>query len=134
MTSTPDASILRQCLVVDQAGSFASAPADAYRSALLSPQQPLAVAIVDRSADIAVAAREIAKTRLRLVGRSTQGIDLVLVNEFVAESLAVKLAEALWGSSEEKATLPWAVVPSGERGSKLYEADGLSIIKIGQER
>ena len=154
-TTTPDATILSQFLVVDQTGELKDVVGNSRFRPLTSPPHPMAVAVVDRTADTAAAARELARTRLLFGGKSTQAVDLVLVNEFVADDFAAKLAEELArpsggeiglvnskaghksspGQGKQKlGSVP--EVPSGRGGSgqKLYEVNGVSVIKIGADR
>ncbi|KAH7110260.1 hypothetical protein EDB81DRAFT_894828 [Dactylonectria macrodidyma] len=154
-TTTPDASILAQCLVVDQTGELKDAPGNRRFKALTSSPHPMAVAVVDRTADIGAAARGLAQSRLLFAGRSTQAIDLVLVNDFVADDLAARLAEELARQSggkqgvvdnsaghkksphQEKARLggePNGSSNDGGRGQTLYEVAGVSVVKIGADR
>lgn len=145
VSSTPDASVLDQCLFVDQAGERDhAAPVKARFGALLSPPEPMAVAVVDRTADIPGAARELAQTRLLFAGKSAQAVDLVLVNEYVAERFAERLAVELGGSPGTKAEpspgLSSRSSPSSShqqgpgRGQKLFKVGGVSIIKIGSDQ
>ncbi len=115
----------------------------------------MAVAVIDRTADIEAAARELARTRLIFGGKSTQAVDLVLVSEFVVDDLAAKLAEELARPFEnetglvrtkaghqssragvEKRPGSLLVGSSGHvgGGEKLYEVNGVSLIKIGPDR
>jgi hypothetical protein len=76
----PTESLLRSCLVIDQAHSFS---ADAWGRVLTCDRQCRAVAIVDRSTDLDLAAKEIAASRAFMGGQGCYAPDFVLVNEFV---------------------------------------------------
>lgn len=52
---------------------------------LLSPASSSVVAVVDRTADLSLAARELVQARSLFAGRSPYAPDVVLVNEFVAK-------------------------------------------------
>ncbi|KPI36600.1 uncharacterized protein AB675_4433 [Cyphellophora attinorum] len=79
VSNRPIESVLRSCLVVDQANSSSS---DAGGRILTCDSQRRAVAIVDRSADLDLAAKEIAASRYFVGGEGDYAPDLVLVNEF----------------------------------------------------
>lgn len=71
---------------------------------LLSPSESPAVAIVDRTADIGLAAREIAHARKAFGSRSPYSPGVVLVNEFVMQDFLQALKPTT-GNSNEKASL-----------------------------
>jgi acyl-CoA reductase-like NAD-dependent aldehyde dehydrogenase len=70
----PDASFLSKTLVVAQTG-------EEY-AGLVSPSNLRAVAIVDRTGNVAEAARALVAARFALGGRSPYSPDVVLVHEF----------------------------------------------------
>lgn len=85
---------LTRCVVVDQKpGSKNNFAAERV---LLSPEYRN-IALVDRTGDTKLAAREIIASRLMFGGASSYAVDLVLVNEFVEgefrEALSRELAE-----------------------------------------
>ncbi|PSN64645.1 hypothetical protein BS50DRAFT_557292 [Corynespora cassiicola Philippines] len=84
---------LSKCAVVDQRpdGSNSKIPAQIL---LYSPKSRN-VALVDRTCDIRLAAREIVTSRLAYNGASRYSVDLVLVNEFVAARFQSALIEEL---------------------------------------
>lgn len=53
------------------------------------------IAVVDRTADVKLAAREIVVSRLAFGGFSRYAVDLVLVNEFVEEEFATAVVQQL---------------------------------------
>lgn len=61
---------------------------------LASPSRARVVAVVDRSADVQVAAKAIAAARLSFSGSSPYAPDVVLVNEFVKKDFLNALLEA----------------------------------------
>lgn len=76
-----DTSILENALLVDQTSSAASN----LTNQLISSSAKRTVAIVDRTADIQLAAKAITKARFSFGGTSPYAPDLVLVNEFVKQ-------------------------------------------------
>lgn len=96
---------MRRGIVVDQAGRTDETSSS---STLASVQGSRVIAIVDRSADIQIAAKEIVRARAGFRGRSTYAPDLVLVNEFAMRSFVdtavVALTQYLSGSSLDVGT------------------------------
>ncbi|KAJ6094584.1 hypothetical protein N7467_002097 [Penicillium canescens] len=72
----PDPSFLNKALIVDQTGESNT------NGGLVSPATARTVAIVDRTANITEAAKELVAARFALGGRSPYSPDLVLVHEF----------------------------------------------------
>ncbi|KAJ6013005.1 hypothetical protein N7522_003360 [Penicillium canescens] len=72
----PDPSFLNKALIVDQTGESNT------NGGLVSPATARTVAIVDRTANINEAAKELVAARFALGGRSPYSPDLVLVHEF----------------------------------------------------
>ena len=68
-------------------------PSLSYREDSLPTDLPLAIAVVDRSADIDKAAAAIIQARLSYNGRSLYAPDIVLVNEFVKKELLHSLVK-----------------------------------------
>ncbi|MCJ1472608.1 hypothetical protein MMC13_001257 [Lambiella insularis] len=79
-TSRPD-DFPAKCLVVDQTGTFQKA----HSPLVASSPSSRAIAFVDRTADLTIAAREIVAARAAFGGKSPYAPDFVLVNEFVEE-------------------------------------------------
>ncbi|KAK2065740.1 hypothetical protein LY76DRAFT_631098 [Colletotrichum caudatum] len=76
-----DADILEQAILVDQTNK---SPVPAVRANnLVSANAARTVAVVDRTADVEVAAKAITAARFGFSGQSSYAPDLVLVNEFV---------------------------------------------------
>lgn len=75
-----DQKVLENAIVIRQAldGSWPKA------NELLSPASSTVVAVVDRTADLTLAARELVQARSLFAGKSPYAPDIVLVNEFVA--------------------------------------------------
>lgn len=72
--------------MVDQRGGEQQLDMDiSERHLLTSPNDAIALVVVDRTADIDEAARLITQARTSFGGRSPYSPDLVLVNEFVKE-------------------------------------------------
>ncbi len=80
VNSRPSAEILNRCLVIDQAVTIS--PSLGKRSLVSAPAAG-AVAIVDRTANIGLAAREIIHAVTILSGRGPYAPAWILVNEFV---------------------------------------------------
>ncbi|KAM6540359.1 hypothetical protein FALCPG4_002077 [Fusarium falciforme] len=82
-TSEPDTSLIESWLVVDQTGNADVGPgAEKY---LPSRPESLSLGVVDRTANVKAAARELVQSRLAFRGSSRQAVDWVLVNEFAVE-------------------------------------------------
>lgn len=75
-----DKELLRKALIVDQNGSEGRPP---RTNDLTSLPHSLVVAVVDRTANIPLAAKELVNARFTFGGTSAYGPDVVLVNEFV---------------------------------------------------
>ena len=81
-----DAHLMERCSVVDQTGELGSA--------IYGLQHPVArqvLAVVDRSANIAAAAKAIVSSRCSFQGTSPYAVDIVLVNEWVKNQLLEEL-------------------------------------------
>jgi hypothetical protein len=92
---------LARCLVVDQLGQLG--PACNMPNTIVSRPNARALAIVDRTGDIKLAAKEVVASRLAFGGRSHCAVDRVFVNEFVAEEFLATVVHEL--SNYEKARL-----------------------------
>ncbi|OJJ08336.1 hypothetical protein ASPVEDRAFT_89562 [Aspergillus versicolor CBS 583.65] len=84
---------LARCLVVDQLGRLGST--DDVLGRVVSAPAARAVALVDRTADAKLAAREVVASRLAFGGRSHCAVDQVFVNEFVADDFLDAVAHEL---------------------------------------
>ncbi len=94
-----DKSVLDKAVLVDQNGNGSSAT---LASQLISSSRARAIAVVDRTADIEVAARAITRARFSFGGASPYSPDLVLVNEFAKERFfkaCLKYATELFAAS-----------------------------------
>ncbi|KAI4730370.1 hypothetical protein E4T49_01692 [Aureobasidium sp. EXF-10728] len=84
-------SFLQQCLVVNQTSE--RLPLDSISKQLMSKPAGRVVAIVDRTANVESAAKEIFASRMQYGGKSRYAIDQVFVNEFVAVEFLAALQE-----------------------------------------
>lgn len=80
ISSRPPVDFLSCCIVVDQTGSISAA---STQRLIRSDAGVAAVAIVDRTANIDQAAKEIVKSRIAFSGRGRYAPSYILVNEFV---------------------------------------------------
>lgn len=98
-----DPAILNEAIVVDQNSDERWPRANQ----LASPSSSCTFAVVDRTADVRIAARELTAARFGFGGSSPYAPDLVLVNEFVKSDLLQALAEETRkiASSGEKSEL-----------------------------
>ncbi|GAB1737206.1 hypothetical protein NU219Hw_g1138t1 [Hortaea werneckii] len=102
-----DKALLESALVVRQTGI------EQGINLLSSPAKSTTVAVVDRTADISLAARELVAATFAFGGRSPYAPDYVLVNEFVKRAfLQAVVAECAKLNGLE------AVNPSAEKGTK----------------
>jgi hypothetical protein len=104
VTERPDAEFMEQCLIVDQTNGSVLDPSQdqaSYARSLISiPQRT--VAVVERTGDIAVAAKEIASCTMLFNGQSRYSVDQVLVNEYVFEKFLTALERELLSGAERK--------------------------------
>lgn len=87
------ADFLARCLVVDQLGRL-DGTGD-FLGRVVSAPTTRAVALVDRTADPNLAAKEVVASRLAFGGRSHCAVDQVFVNEFVADDFLDAVAHEL---------------------------------------
>lgn len=80
VSSRPPVDFLTRCIVVDQTGSISAA---GMQRLISSETGGAAVAIVDRTADVDQAAKEILKSRMSFSGRGPYAPRYIIVNEFV---------------------------------------------------
>lgn len=83
---------LAKCVLVDQAGNIES---NVTARRVLSSPSRRNVAIVDRTGDVHLAAKEIVASCLIFGGKSRYAPDLVLVNEYVASDLSSAMSELI---------------------------------------
>ncbi|KAI7158523.1 ALDH-like protein [Hortaea werneckii] len=130
-----DKALLESALVVRQTGNEQVSGI----SLLSSPAKSITVAIVDRTADITLAAQELVAATFAFGGRSPYAPDYILVNEFVKRAfLRVVVAECAKFNSLQ------AVNPPAEKSSKaqamndyvsnLRQADPQSRIVLLEQR
>lgn len=84
-----DSAASENCLVIDQEST-----GNNRSHCLLSSPYEKVVAVVDRSADVNIAAREIVRALRAFKGKSPYAPDLVLVNEFLKEAFLHAVAAA----------------------------------------
>lgn len=87
------AAFLAKCVVVDQMQQLS--PSIVTIGRIVSSPKSLTLAVVDRTADVKLAARELVASRLGFGGKSPYAIDQVFVNEFVAEIFMDAVAQEL---------------------------------------
>lgn len=126
---------LGRCLPVLQTGSISATLAATYTSvgaALISPNQSHVVAVVDRTADLNQAARELVTARFAFGGKSPYAPDLVFVNEFVkSEFLKALACEALPYVNTE--TTQKTGISSATNRQILCSGQCGAIVDVGQE-
>lgn len=85
-----DTKFLENCLLVDQTTG------DAVGSHVLKHHPDrVAVAVVDRTADLSLAARAIIKSKVAFQGTSSFAVDTVLVNEWIRKDFIAELENTL---------------------------------------
>lgn len=118
-TSTrPSSDMLIRCLVVDQTGSV---PSPVGRRVLRSQPRSCTVAIVDRTADLKLATKEILGSRTLFSGKGPYAPNFILVNEFVEQDFIRLVREQLSAADGHHSIADKNV---------LLNAAGLKIIKI----
>ena len=121
----PENNVLQQWLIIDQDGR--SEDAGIGKSRLLSSPDSKVLAIVDRTANLQIAAAELLSSRFDFGGQSPQAVDVVLVNEFVADDFIKKLTIQMSSSHPE--------VDVARNGQEISSRHGLvqSQLKQGAE-
>ena len=90
LDSKPDENFLsKHCIILD--GQPTENPVTTTRS--ISTPSYRSIAIVDRSAQVADAAREVTRARFAFGGRSAYAPDLVLVNEFILKDFCIAVTQ-----------------------------------------
>lgn len=118
-----DQDFLAQAILVDQEQYTTSSKHQARRNALQSPQSQRVIAVVDRTADLELAASALVRARFGFRGQSTYAPDLVLVNEFVAESFLKAVARNTVAYSDDAEGGGGAVFNSGSYKHLLKEVE-----------
>ena len=85
-----NAAFLDNCLIVDQ-----MVPQETGLHALQHHQDRVAVAVVDRVADLSQAAGAIARSKIAFNGTSPFAVDVVLVNEWIRKDFIAELENQL---------------------------------------
>jgi aldehyde dehydrogenase (NAD+) len=94
VSSRASADFLSKCVVVDPAQKLASTEISSSHRILSSPISQN-IAVVDRTADVQIAAEEVVASRLAFGGRSRYAVDIVMVNEFHAGELTKAVIQAM---------------------------------------
>lgn len=88
-TKPDEAFLSKHCLILD--GQPTENPVTTTKS--ISTPAYRTIAIIDRSAQVADAAREVARARFAFGGRSAYAPDLVLVNEFILKDFCIAVTQ-----------------------------------------
>ena len=110
-----DAHFLERCFVVDQTSERCN-----IHHGLQHPVAREVLAIVDRSANVAAAAKAIVSSRCSFQGTSPYAVDVVLVNEWVRDELLGEFEReimALSGNNIDnyvKSEAPWSAKVSNK--------------------
>ncbi|EMC98757.1 hypothetical protein BAUCODRAFT_154494 [Baudoinia panamericana UAMH 10762] len=95
ITSRADSTFLAECTVVDQTGQSSFAAGASRLEPLSSDVAEMVVGIVDRTADVSLAAKELMSTRLFFASKSRYATDIILVNEFVLDKFIQAATETV---------------------------------------
>ena len=119
-TSTrPKDDFLQKCLVIDQQNCFS--PANANR--LIRSQVTLgAVAVVDRTADLAAAAKAIATSTRLFAGRGPYAPTCILVNEFLEKEFSQLYEEY----SSDASNTSQSILENGHAHPSAYKQKGMN--------
>ncbi|KAI5236971.1 hypothetical protein E4T42_09304 [Aureobasidium subglaciale] len=85
-------SFLEKCLVIDQ---MAEPLSSRYDRTISSKSSGRAIAVVDRTTKVDLAAKEVFASRMQYSGQSHYAVDQVFVNEFVADEFLVALQKQM---------------------------------------
>ncbi|EOA89727.1 uncharacterized protein SETTUDRAFT_57859, partial [Exserohilum turcica Et28A] len=118
VSSRAPAEYLAQCVVVDQTGTVDSLSA---QRVLTSPLHRN-VALVDRTGNVALAAKEIVASSMVFKGASRYAVDLVMVNEFVFDKLTAALNQELINATKTTG-FSFAALQSGKGRSSTKTTD-----------
>lgn len=95
VSSRARADFLSSCVVVDPANKLDATESCSPPRRILSSNNAPNVALIDRTADIQVAADEVVASRLVFGGRGRHAVHTVLVNEFQADGLINCIVRAM---------------------------------------
>ncbi|KAL4863663.1 hypothetical protein BDV12DRAFT_189501 [Aspergillus spectabilis] len=110
---------LARCVVVDQLGRLDAS--QSFLRRVVSVPTARAIALIDRTAEVKLAAKEVVASRLAFGGKSHCAVDQVFVNEFVADEFLDAVAHEL--SKYEKARMTAADTTSRwQRSAKVYHS------------
>jgi hypothetical protein len=143
--SRPADSFLLQCCVVSQLDESNKSPSSNVAGILRSQPSALAVAVVDRTADVSSAARSVALSRQFFRGQSHYAPDVVLVNEWIADEFLQHLVREIATPSSPSSSKVGPVANGHANGyatkprpdlraqsMKLYEGrEGVKVIMSG---
>ena len=120
---------LDTCLVVDQTTASVMAPEFLKHN----PTQ-LAVAIVDRTADLSQAATAIIKSKFAFQGTSPFVADIVLVNEWIRDSFVAELERGLRAETLATQKLPGLRpnenIASPKEEELLIDVNGVTVVEL----
>lgn len=128
--------MLSMALIVDQVGKSEAS------HAVRSPTHLRSVAVIDRTADVEKAARQILSAHLAFSGQSPHAPDLIIVNEWVKDKFIDAMIRErlnqdreLHRSHADKREIAWkkAVTEAQIKGeATLIQKDGLHLIHVHQ--
>ena len=100
VNSRPSSAFTKKCMLVNQTEQ--EFHASEWSQVLASHSLPRAVAVIDRTANIGEAARAVAEASFSFGGKSLYAPQVVLVNEFVAETFLSGLVSQVGTAFETK--------------------------------
>ncbi|KAI1617007.1 hypothetical protein EDD36DRAFT_415883 [Exophiala viscosa] len=103
VTSRPPANILAKCLIVDQTGGIAPGVG---RRLLSSDATAATMAVIDRTANLALAAAELGTALRAFSSKGPYAPRCILINEFVAEEFVSMLPEELSRTFDKPLSAP----------------------------
>lgn len=132
-SSRAPADFLARCLVVDQL--YQGSESDIRWNSLTSIPSSRVVAVVDRTGDLELAAKEIVASRLAFGSKSRFAVDQIMVNEFVANKftdVVVKALAVFQARSSDKLTINGPT--SRSRRAKKSEHDDARVVAEAVKR
>ncbi|KAF3384695.1 hypothetical protein F1880_002082 [Penicillium rolfsii] len=117
---------LAKCLVVDQLGRLDAS--ENFRGRVVSVPTARAIALVDRTAEVKLAAREVVASRLAFGGKSHCAVDQVFVNEFVADEFLDAVTDELFKYEHARMAHPettsrWQRTARMEHSTEMKDAE-----------
>lgn len=126
VTSRPPATILARCLIVNQTGEIAPGVG---RRLLSSGPTAATVAVIDRTANLALAAAELGAALRAFSSKGPYAPRCILINEFVAEEFVRMLPEELSRNIDKPSS-----IPDSSSASKITRGHGSqspAIVQLG---